>query len=135
MAKIKVKKYMDLAELIQWGWDNKIKNREFYSENDKKAIFNSNGNFKPKVYFKPEDTFTVEVEEEITEETVISRLLEVRNAVPSKKTEWKDLKIFKSYLYGNLSISEIKNEYSVAIYILNDDMTMTLIWREGEFVE
>lgn len=73
--KIKVKKKMTLPELIQWGWDNKNKNREFYSENGKKVIFNSNGNVKPKVYFKPEDTFTVEVEEEITEDTVISKLV------------------------------------------------------------
>ncbi|KAB2275170.1 hypothetical protein F9B63_07455 [Staphylococcus epidermidis] len=80
-------------------------------------------------------TFTVEVEEKITEDTVIFRLLEVRNAIPSKKTEWKDLKLLKSYLYGNHSISEVKNEHSIAIYILNDDMTMTLIWKDGKLID
>ncbi|MGX0914923.1 hypothetical protein [Staphylococcus hominis] len=80
-------------------------------------------------------TFTVEIEEEITEDTVIFRLLEVRNAIPSKKKEWQDLKLLKSYLYGNHSISEVKNEHSVAIYILNDDMTMTLIWKDNELVD
>lgn len=28
MAKIKVKKYMDLAELIQWGWENIKRNSQ-----------------------------------------------------------------------------------------------------------
>lgn len=81
------------------------------------------------------NTYTVEIEEEIKEETVIFRLLEVRNAIPSKKTEWQDLKLLKSYLYGNHSISEVKNEHSVAIYILNDDMTMTLVWKDGKLVD
>ena len=80
-------------------------------------------------------TFTIEIEEAITEETVIPRLLEVRNAIPSKEKGWKDLKILKSYMYGNHTISEVKNEHSVAIYILNDDMTMTLIWKDNELVD
>ncbi|MDU2992385.1 MAG: hypothetical protein E7B64_07920 [Streptococcus mitis] len=79
-------------------------------------------------------TFTVEIEESITEETAIPRLLEVRNAIPSKEEGWKDLKILKSYMYGNRTVSEVKNEHSVSIYILNDDMTMTLIWKDGELV-
>ena len=76
----------------------------------------------------------VEVEEEITEETIIFRLLEVRNAIPSKKAAWQNLKLLKSDLYGNHSISEVKNEHSVAFYNLNDDMTTTLIWKYGELV-
>lgn len=132
MAKIKVKKYMDLAELIQWGWDNKIKNREFYSENGKKAIFNSNGNFKPKVYFKPEDTFTVDVEEEITEDTKIPRLTEMYEYEGNPNT----------HLYKNITIKELLNfsqsdplYVPKAFYMLNDDMTMTLLWRNGGMVE
>ncbi len=80
-------------------------------------------------------TFTVEIEEEITEETAIPRLLEVRNAIPSKEEGWQDLKILKSYMYGNHTIAEVKNEYSVAFYILKDDMTMTLIWKDNELVD
>ena len=38
-------------------------------------------------------------------------------------------------MYGNHTISEVKNEHSVAIYILNDDMTMTLIWKDNELVD
>lgn len=133
MVKIKVKKEMNLPELIQWGWDNKSKNREFYSENGKKVIFNSNGNVKPKVYFKPEDTFTVEVEEEITEETEIPILVEVYKTLGG---------YLSSAAYSNKSINYIldaneryQRQPSKAFYMLNDDYTMTLIWKDGEMVK
>lgn len=99
-----------------YSFDPEIKTNEFIS------------------YSLHSNTFTVEVEEEITEETIIFRLLEVRNAIPSKKKEWQDLKLLKSHLYGNRSISRVKNEHSVAFYNLNDDMTTTLIWKDGELV-
>lgn len=139
MVKIKRKVEMTLPELIEWGFKNEIKNTEFVSNffEKKSVIFNLSGwaEFSDEYAYLPEDTFTVEIEEEITEDTVIFRLLEVRNAIPSKKTEWQDLKLLKSYLYGNHSISEVKNEHSVAIYILNDDMTMTLIWKNNKLVD
>lgn len=138
MVKIKRKVEMTLPELIEWGFKNEIKNREFVCDQAsyKSVIFNLNGwsEFSGKYSYLPQDTFTVEVEEEITEETIIFRLLEVRNTIPSKKKEWLDLKLLKSHLYGNHSISGVKNEHSVAFYNLNDDMTTTLIWKDGELV-
>lgn len=136
MVKIKTKKEMTLPKLIQWGWENEIRLQSFYGSNQGAEVaFSLGSEVSTEVPIEPEDVFEVEIEEEIDENTVIPRLLEVRNAVPSKKTEWKDLKIFKSYLYGNHSISEIKNEYSVAIYILNDDYTMSLLWKDGEMID
>ncbi|MBY7665059.1 hypothetical protein [Staphylococcus agnetis] len=126
MVKIKTKKKMTLPELIQWGWDNKSKNREFYSENGKKVIFNSNGNVKPKVYFKLEDTFIVEIEEEITEDTVINGLVEVYRASSG---------FLKSVMFPRESVRVAKRDVTVAFYMLNDDMTMTLLWRNGGMVE
>ncbi|PTH38729.1 hypothetical protein [Staphylococcus agnetis] len=126
MVKIKTKKKMTLPELIQWGWDNKSKNREFYSENGKKVIFNSNGNVKPKVYFKLEDTFIVEIEEEITEDTVINGLVEVYRASSG---------FLKSVMFPRESVRVAKRDVTVAFYMLNDDMTMTLLWKNGEMVE
>ena len=38
-------------------------------------------------------------------------------------------------MYGNHAISEVKNKHSVAFYMLNDDMTMTLIWKDGAMVD
>lgn len=139
MAKIKRKVEMTLPELIEWGFKNNIENRRFAPNqaNHRPVVFDSNGwiDFSDDYCYPPGDIFTVEIEEKITEETVISRLLEVRNAIPSEKEEWQDLKILKSYLYGNYSISEVKNKQSVAFYILNDDMTMTLIWKDGKLVD
>lgn len=136
MVKIKRKVEMTLPELIEWAWENEVSDKAFYSKyTGGSAFFDKEQTLYLEHETRKDDTFTVEVEEEITEETVIPRLLEVRNAIPSNETEWQDLKILKSYLYGNHSISEVKNEHSVAIYILNDDMTMTLIWKDGAMVE
>ena len=138
MVKIKRKVEMTLPELIEWGFKNNIKNRGFTPNqaNYRPVVFDSIGwiDFSADYCYPPEDTFTVETEEEVTEETIIFRLLEVRNAIPSKKAEWQNLKILKSHLYGNRSISKVKNEHSVAFYNLNDDMTTTLIWKDGELV-
>lgn len=136
MAKIKRKVEMTLPKLIEWAWENEVSDKAFYSNLDGGSVcFDKIQNLSIEHEIAINETFTVEIEEEITEDTVIFRLLEVRNAIPSKKTEWQDLKLLKSYLYGNHSISEVKNEHSVAIYILNDDMTMTLIWKNNKLVD
>ncbi|MDW4411599.1 hypothetical protein QI049_11170 [Staphylococcus saprophyticus] len=73
--------------------------------------------------FFPEETFTIEVEEEITEDTVIPKLV-TRNRHTSRYREWNNENI-KSFFVENVE----------AIYIPNDDLTMTLIWRDGKLVE
>lgn len=138
MATIKITKEMNFPELINYIQSTLYKPNKYFTKNKRKYI--QVGNFQGITLIEsnniyPNDIFLVEFEEKITEETVISRLLEVRNAIPSEKEEWQDLKILKSYLYGNYSISEVKNEHSVAFYILNDDMTMTLIWKDGKLVD
>ena len=112
-----------------------LKKKAFYSNVDGGSVyFDMLQTVSVEHSIDKDETFTVEVEEEVTEETIIFRLLEVRNAIPSKKKEWQDLKLLKSHLYGNRSISRVKNEHSVAFYNLNDDMTTTLIWKDGELV-
>ncbi|HFE4346743.1 TPA: hypothetical protein ACF8XR_002771, partial [Staphylococcus aureus] len=44
---------------------------------------------------------------------------------------------YNSTLYANASINERLNDtffFVKAFYILNDDLTMTLIWKGGELV-
>ncbi|MDU3540117.1 MAG: hypothetical protein E7F54_05390 [Staphylococcus sp.] len=138
MVKIKKKVEMTLPELIEWGFKNEIKNTEFVSNFFKKksVIFNLSGwaEFSDEYAYLPEDTFTVEVEEEITEDTQIYRLLELKDSFIFKDGGWKDLNIMKSNMYGNQSISEVKNDESKNFYMLNEDDTMTLIWKDGELV-
>lgn len=136
MVKIKRKVEMTLPELIEWAWKNDVNSRRFISSNNTSVTFSEYGNFFTSVkHIFKDETFTVEVEEEISEETQIYRLLELRDSFTFKDGGWKDLNILKSYMYGNHSISEVKNEYSVAIYMLNDDMTMTLLWKDGAMVD
>ncbi|MCE5766702.1 hypothetical protein JL769_12160, partial [Staphylococcus pseudintermedius] len=77
------------------------------------------------------DTFTVEAEEEITERTVIPLLLEVYEYegelvfLPQKERTIK----------GLLEESDLENVTTKTLYIINDDGTLTLIWKDGELVE
>lgn len=124
MVKIKRKVEMTLPELIEWGFKNEIKNTEFVSNFFKKksVIFNLSGwaEFNDEYAYLPEDTFTVEVEKEITEETVFKRFYEY--------TKGQSFMI-----YENTSISKIKDEVSKEFW-MKDGNTMRLIWKDGELV-
>ncbi|HCG2202645.1 TPA: hypothetical protein NJO11_002066 [Staphylococcus pseudintermedius] len=130
--KFKTKKEMSLHELIQWAWENDVKGKTFKSNRGKKVKFYSIGGFNVMEPIWGHDIFNVEVEEEITEETEIPVLVE----------------LFMSGLdeiihtYHRTSIGEAIGEVHkgaealpTAFYMLNDDMTMTLIWKDGELVE
>ena len=71
------------------------------------------------------DTFTVEVEERIDEDTEIIALVELSSRGLLEKTT----------LYRYHSINDVIDNQSVAFYILNDDQTMDLIWKNGKMVE
>ncbi|MDU9326076.1 hypothetical protein [Staphylococcus pseudintermedius] len=130
--KFKTKKEMNLHELIKWAWENDVKGKTFKSNRGKKVKFYSIGGFNVMEPIWGHDIFNVEVEEEITEETEIPVLVE----------------LFMSGLdeiihtYHRTSIGEAIGEVHkgaealpTAFYMLNDDMTMTLIWKDGELVE
>ena len=123
MVKIKQKKQLNLPQLIEW----------LLKSGHRDYIANSNmGNtvtlsrcgaiqFSLGTFF-PEETFTVEVEEEITEETEFRELVGLR----ADDSYWK---------YDNTCIYDFNLEIIKAIYIPNNDLTMTLIWRDGKLVE
>ncbi|EGQ3092581.1 hypothetical protein IP355_001572 [Staphylococcus pseudintermedius] len=131
--KIKKKVKMNLHELIQWAWENDVKGKTFKSNRGKKVKFYSIGGFNVLEPIWGHDTFTVEVEELITERTVIPLLVETYLSSKGEPS---------CYSYRNKSINYIleNNKYynntpPKHIYNLNDDMTMTLIWKDGEMVE
>ena len=66
------------------------------------------------------NTYTVEIEEEITEETVLKRFYEY--------TKGQSFMI-----YEDTSISKIKDELSKEFW-MKDGNTMTLLWKDGELV-
>ncbi|HDH1230956.1 TPA: hypothetical protein PIM06_000239 [Staphylococcus aureus] len=134
--KIKIEKEMNLPELIQWAWDNPelASGRNFYSQTKSDINFAcfslyDGRNCITKGFISADDTFEVEVEEEITEETKFDRLFEVFEVSEGE---------YNSTSNRNTSINESLNDDRCfpikAFHILNDDMTMTLIWKDGELV-
>ncbi|MDF0283836.1 hypothetical protein O5Y40_00130 [Staphylococcus pseudintermedius] len=128
--KIKVKKEFKLHELIQWGWRNGVKSKTFTSNHGRKAKFYIDGSFNTLEDIFCYDVFTVEVEEEITEETVIPHLLEMYEYDRTLVLEVRKKKSIKDLLdsddYDGVTIK--------AFHIINDDSTHTLIWKDGELV-
>ncbi|GAB0235593.1 hypothetical protein [Staphylococcus pseudintermedius] len=130
--KIKVKKEMNLHQLIQWARENNVKGETFTSNYGRNVKFYSDGSFNTMEPIYHWDTFTVKAEEEITEDTKISTLIELFVSGYGQ--------IIHTY-YGT-SIREVIGEVvkgvdalPKAFYMLNDDMTMTLIWKDGELVK
>ncbi|KQB72192.1 hypothetical protein AL077_01735 [Staphylococcus aureus] len=128
--KIKVEKEMNLPELIQWAWDNpeQVERKMFLSDRTDsfgehiRVIFSNDGHGFYTSLVTDKDIFTVEIEEEITEDTEFDQLVELN-----------DIEGFK--IYENESIRDLIDGTSRAFYILNEDKTMTLIWRDGGLVE
>ena len=78
---IKVKKQLRLDELIEYAFDNDVKDTRFNSSKGAVIYFDKEGGFTLGDIFsvKKASTFTVEVEEEITESTVFRTLVDVND--------------------------------------------------------
>ncbi|WP_348711017.1 hypothetical protein [Staphylococcus aureus] len=133
--KIKVKKEMRLDELIKWAWENPelVAGKRFHPEykyEEYYVFFPLHDGRKCLIsdFISADDTFEVEVEEKITEETKFDTLLEVFK---------DDAECYNSTIHTDVSIKErmaLKCFPIKAFYILNDDLTLTLIWKDGELV-
>ena len=116
---------MNLPQLIEWLFrKNNLDDEIFLSNQHNRVQVTDDGilEFFGTFY---NDTFTVEIEEEITEDTAIHRLIELSD---------KGL-LGRTILNINRSINLAKTEKSVAFYIMNYDLTMTLIWKNGKLVD
>ena len=91
---INVKKQLRLDELIKYVWDSNdiFKGRthiKFTSNSRNTVIFGVSGYFESDYGHDVDDTFTVEVEEEITEDTVFNTLVDV-NSNDEVHIAWND---------------------------------------------
>ena len=121
MVKIKRKVKMTLPELIEWAWKNGVKEKAFYSNVDGGSVyFGMLQTVSVENSIDRDETFTVEVEEEITGETILPEVVEFY--VDGDGTQ-----------YSQRSINELKDSLSKEFW-LKDGNTMTLIWKDGELV-
>ena len=76
---IKTTKQMRLDELLKYVWGNSVnEKRVFLGNHEQRVVFDNVGGFYPSGYvYSPDTTFTVEIEEPITEDTVFDNLIEV----------------------------------------------------------
>ena len=139
--KIKSKKQFTLPQLIEYAWENGIKGETFYARETgmENVHFNTSGRaeFSDVHQFSSNDYFAVEVEEEITEDTVIPKLM----------TTFKKTYLENGFGYQRARIDEdytiklmlnkagMHGEPVKTLHIVNDDGTHTLIWRDGKLVE
>lgn len=125
MAKIKRKLEMTLPELIEWAWENEVSDKAFYSNLDGGSVyFDKIQNLSIEHEIAINETFTVEIEEEITKETEIPKLVSInRNNLNEVNINF------------NCSIGQFLDRSDYNYYILNDDDTMTLLWKDGAMVD
>lgn len=145
MPTIKRKVEMNLPGLIEWGWDNPEQIKGKYFKSNVKDVF---GNYSIVQFsvdsfgFKTDeirrnDTFTVEVEEEITEDTVIPRLLTTFKKIYLKDDfGYQRVRIDEDFkIQLMLNKAEAHREKIETLHMVNDDGTHTLLWRDGRLVE
>ncbi|EGQ1725615.1 hypothetical protein E6A70_03475 [Staphylococcus pseudintermedius] len=130
---IKVKKEMNLLELFEYIKKNEIADKVFFDNKGKGKVVVGDDRYLYMTDLNLTDTFTVETVKEIKEETVIPLLVETYLNPKGEPS---------CYSYRNKSINYIlennksyNNTPPTHIYMLNDDMTMTLIWKDGELVK
>ena len=122
MAKIKRKKEMTLVELIEYGFKNNFKNVKIVSSTDCTMYvrFEEEGDISCPSHITPNETFKIEVEEEITGDTILPEVVEFY--VNGSGTQ-----------YSQRSINGLKDSLSKEFWLKDGD-TMTLIWKDGELV-
>ena len=139
--KIVTKKQLNLSQLIEWVWENEIKNIMCRRLNRRVFEYiwvneNSDIEFNEGMVFKKDDIFEFKIEEEITEDVEIPKLM-----TTFKKTYLKDdFGYQRARIDENCSIGLMLNkaeeheEPVETFHVVSDDGTHTLIWRDGELI-
>ena len=133
MVKIKQKKQLNLPQLIEWGFNNDVRNKEYVcNEHEAKSvIFNLSGwaEFSDEFSYNPHETFTVEEEVKITEDTELDLVLRFIDEDNTYYTNPQAMSI------NTCLESTPDNIITTHFYIENDDRELVLIWRDGKLVE
>ncbi|HDP5827281.1 TPA: hypothetical protein P6V00_001476 [Staphylococcus aureus] len=136
--KIKTMKTMNLPQLIEWAWDNDIRDTVVKLKSKypaKQGIVIDNGGRLHLVgmdYLSKSNTFTIEVEEEITEDTEIPKMVEI---YLDKERDIPYSQIHYNQTINRAISTQECGSKTLTFHKLNDDDTLTLIWRNGKVVE
>lgn len=114
--KIKTKKEMNLPELIEWGFKQEELPPLFYGSKEGSLVQFTPGGWVNITAIEPTDTFTVEIEEQITEDTVIPEMLVIGRFDGYDKVYNQKLSSF--------------NQHLLSAYLIHDDGHMELIYDE-----
>ncbi|MDW4402009.1 hypothetical protein QI045_00485 [Staphylococcus saprophyticus] len=126
--KIKRKVQKNLPQLIEWVIENKKFNTMFNSDKCNIVLVSDRGTIEFTGLFY-DDTFTVEVEEEITEDTELDLIERFVGAMG-----------YSCYTTHRMTIKDCLRRSpekctTTHFYIENDNRELVLIWRDGKLVE
>lgn len=126
--KIKTKKQLNLPQLIEWVIENKKFNTMFNSDKCNIVLVSDRGTIEFTGLFY-DDTFTVEVEEELTEDTELDLIERFVGAMG-----------YSCYTTHRMTIKDCLRRSpeectTTHFYIENDNRELVLIWRDGKLVE
>ena len=139
--KIVTKKQLNLSQLIEWVWENEIKN--IMCRRSNRRVFeyiwvneNSDIEFNEEMVFKKDDIFEFKIEEEITEDTVIPKLLTTFKKIYLKDDfGYQRVRIDEDFkIQLMLNRAKAHGEKIETLHMVNDDGTHTLLWRDGELI-
>ena len=120
---IKTTKYLNLHELIKYVWENDVTDKDFKSETSPHVIVTAtqlNNVINNGFAIEKNDLFTVEIEEEITEDTELDCVISVDS----------DGYTFKTF---NTTIDYLNSTYSDLVQILaNIDGKYRTIWERDD---
>ena len=135
MVKIKRKVALEPKEFLKYLLKKEETTVELNGYTSDGEIFS----FEPEVtinefvsYYPYDNTYTVEIEEEVTEETKLPKCLEIS----FDRKSGRDVAV----VHENCSVKQLPDrnpEHSLdirTIHLVNDDGTVELIWKDGEMV-
>lgn len=133
MVKVKVEKKMNLLELIDWAWKNGVKEKAFYSNVDGGSVyFDMVQTVSVEHSIGKDETFTVEVEENITKNTKLKSVLELYTDIHYPEEIFSTIQ--KDVCINNIINSNPDFFITKYLYLINEDKPPTLIWKDGELV-
>ena len=123
MVKLKRKIEMNLYELINWVWDNNIRDKRYESIKGLGTVyFNQSGVVQLYESISSEDVFIIETEEEITEETLLPKILVLYDGMLPE-------------ILINERIENIDLNKEDTVYLMEGDTNLTLVWKKGDLVK